>query len=268
MGAEVALDEHGLTVTRHRRRAGRRPRPARRRRAHPGRRRARALAESPSVLRGIAHIRGHETDRLAALATELNRLGGDVAERPDGLEIRPAPLHGGLFRTYADHRMAHAGVILGLAVPGRAGRGRRHHRQDLPRLPGRLVGALRGLSVAGRDRGRSALRPPRPGVVRPPPPAHPAAHQGPPDLRRRRRRARRHRRPGPLHLPAGRRGGPLVTAMKSRPAGPQGRRGRRPGPAGRRRVRRRRHAGAHRRGRRRAPPCCAAPPTTTTRSSG
>ena len=77
-----------------------------------------ALAESPTVLRGVAHIRGHETDRLHALATELTRLGGDVEERPDGLEIRPAALHGGLFRTYADHRMAHAAVILGLAVPG------------------------------------------------------------------------------------------------------------------------------------------------------
>jgi 3-phosphoshikimate 1-carboxyvinyltransferase len=77
-----------------------------------------ALAESPSTLTGVGHIRGHETDRLAALATELNRLGGRVTELPDGLEIRPAPLHGGRFRTYADHRMAHAAVILGLAVPG------------------------------------------------------------------------------------------------------------------------------------------------------
>ena len=77
-----------------------------------------ALAESPSVLRGVAHIRGHETDRLTALATELGRLGGDVTERADGLAIRPAALHGGRFRTYADHRMAHAAVILGLAVPG------------------------------------------------------------------------------------------------------------------------------------------------------
>ncbi|MDZ5662577.1 3-phosphoshikimate 1-carboxyvinyltransferase [Nocardioides sp. zg-1308] len=75
-----------------------------------------ALAGSPSHLRGVAHIRGHETDRLAALATELGRLGADVDEREDGLTIRPADLHGGTFRTYADHRMAHAGVILGLAV--------------------------------------------------------------------------------------------------------------------------------------------------------
>ena len=77
-----------------------------------------ALAGSPSHLRGIAHIRGHETDRLAALAAELGGLGADVTEHPDGLEIRPAPLHGGVFHTYADHRMAHAGVIVGAGVDG------------------------------------------------------------------------------------------------------------------------------------------------------
>ena len=77
-----------------------------------------ALAGSPSHLRGIAHVRGHETDRLAALAAELGKLGADVTEHDDGLSIRPAPLHGGVFRTYADHRMAHAGVILGAAVDG------------------------------------------------------------------------------------------------------------------------------------------------------
>jgi 3-phosphoshikimate 1-carboxyvinyltransferase len=76
------------------------------------------LADSPSHLRGIAHIRGHETDRLAALAKEFTSLGGQVTETEDGLAIRPAPLKGGTFHTYADHRMAHAGVILGLAVPG------------------------------------------------------------------------------------------------------------------------------------------------------
>ncbi len=77
-----------------------------------------ALADSPSHRRGIAHIRGHETDRLAALATELGALGADVTEHEDGLSFRPAPLHGGVFHTYADHRMAHAGVILGAAVDG------------------------------------------------------------------------------------------------------------------------------------------------------
>jgi 3-phosphoshikimate 1-carboxyvinyltransferase len=77
-----------------------------------------AVADGPSHLRGVAHIRGHETDRLAALATELSGLGADVVEHPDGLSIEPAPLHGGVFHTYADHRMAHAGVIVGAAVDG------------------------------------------------------------------------------------------------------------------------------------------------------
>lgn len=76
-----------------------------------------ALADGPSRLRGVAHLRGHETDRLAALATELNRLGGDVTETDDGLEIRPRPLHGEIFETYDDHRMAHAAVVLALKVP-------------------------------------------------------------------------------------------------------------------------------------------------------
>jgi 3-phosphoshikimate 1-carboxyvinyltransferase len=77
-----------------------------------------ALADSPSHLRGIAHIRGHETDRLAALATELTALGGDVTEHADGLSLRPAALHGGTFHTYADHRMAQAAVVIGSAVDG------------------------------------------------------------------------------------------------------------------------------------------------------
>jgi len=76
------------------------------------------LASSPSRLRGIAHIRGHETDRLTALATELRGLGAGVKEHDDGLSIVPAALHGGEFKTYADHRMAHAAVIVGSAVDG------------------------------------------------------------------------------------------------------------------------------------------------------
>ncbi|MFC4905900.1 3-phosphoshikimate 1-carboxyvinyltransferase [Actinomadura gamaensis] len=76
-----------------------------------------ALAEGPSRLTGIAHLRGHETDRLAALVAEINGLGGDVRELPDGLEIDPRPLHGGVFHTYDDHRMVMAGAVLGLAVP-------------------------------------------------------------------------------------------------------------------------------------------------------
>ncbi|MET9955777.1 3-phosphoshikimate 1-carboxyvinyltransferase [Streptomyces sp. NPDC006339] len=77
-----------------------------------------ALADSPSTLRGVAHLRLHETDRLAALTKEINGLGGDVTETEDGLHIRPRPLRGGVFHTYHDHRMATAGAIIGLAVEG------------------------------------------------------------------------------------------------------------------------------------------------------
>ncbi len=75
-----------------------------------------AFADSPSHLGGIAHLRGHETDRLTALATQINALGGQVTESKDGLTITPAPLHGGMFDTYEDHRMAHAGAVLGLRI--------------------------------------------------------------------------------------------------------------------------------------------------------
>ncbi|MFD8547572.1 3-phosphoshikimate 1-carboxyvinyltransferase [Streptomyces sp. NPDC059649] len=77
-----------------------------------------ALADSPSTLRGVAHLRLHETDRLAALTKELNELGGDVTETADGLHIRPRPLHGGIFHTYEDHRLATAAAVIGLAVEG------------------------------------------------------------------------------------------------------------------------------------------------------
>lgn len=77
-----------------------------------------ALADSESVLRGIGHLRLHETDRLAALTEEINGLGGDVTETSDGLRIRPRTLHGGVFHTYDDHRLATAGALLGLAVGG------------------------------------------------------------------------------------------------------------------------------------------------------
>lgn len=77
-----------------------------------------ALADGPSHLTGLGHMRGHETDRLAALYTELTRLGADVVEEADGLLIRPRRLHGGVWRAYADHRMATAGAVLGLVVDG------------------------------------------------------------------------------------------------------------------------------------------------------
>jgi 3-phosphoshikimate 1-carboxyvinyltransferase len=77
-----------------------------------------ALATTPSYLTGIAHLRGHETDRLAALATEIKNLGGEVFEDADALTIHPRPLHGGVWHSYADHRMATAGAVIGLAIEG------------------------------------------------------------------------------------------------------------------------------------------------------
>jgi 3-phosphoshikimate 1-carboxyvinyltransferase len=78
------------------------------------------LAEPGAVSRlsGIAHLRGHETDRLAALTTEINALGGQCTQTRDGLVITATPLHQGVWHSYADHRMATAGAIIGLRVPG------------------------------------------------------------------------------------------------------------------------------------------------------
>lgn len=76
-----------------------------------------AVASGPSRLRGIGHLRGHETDRLKALVTEIDRLGGEAEETTDGLRITSPARHGDLFRTYEDHRMATAGAVIGLVVP-------------------------------------------------------------------------------------------------------------------------------------------------------
>jgi 3-phosphoshikimate 1-carboxyvinyltransferase len=77
-----------------------------------------ALAKSKSVITGVAHLRGHETNRLKALVDEINSLGGKAIETEDGLIIESSGLRGGLWRTYGDHRMATAGAIIGLRVPG------------------------------------------------------------------------------------------------------------------------------------------------------
>lgn len=105
-----------------------------------------ALAEPGSVsqLRGIAHLRGHETDRLAALSTEINRLGGQCAETPDGLVITAVPLHGGVWRSYADHRMATAGAIVGLRVPGVEVEDIGTTAKTLPRFPQMWADMLAG----------------------------------------------------------------------------------------------------------------------------
>jgi 3-phosphoshikimate 1-carboxyvinyltransferase len=82
---------------------------------------AAAFASGPSVFTGVGHTRAQETDRLAAIAKEINALGGDVTEQPDGLTVRPRPLRaptGHAFESYDDHRMVMAGAVLGLGVPG------------------------------------------------------------------------------------------------------------------------------------------------------
>ncbi len=95
-----------------------------------------ALADSPSHLRGIAHLRLHETDRLAALTREINALGGNVVEEESALHITPAPLHGGVFHTYDDHRLATAGAVLGLVVPEIEVENIATTRKTLPDFPG------------------------------------------------------------------------------------------------------------------------------------
>lgn len=108
-----------------------------------------ALADGPSHLRGVAHIRGHETDRLAALATELTALGAEVTEHADGLSIVPRPLRGGVFRTYADHRMAHAAVIIGAVTDGVLVENVTTTSKTFPDFPGFWAGLLPTPTPAG-----------------------------------------------------------------------------------------------------------------------
>lgn len=108
-----------------------------------------ALASDGSVsqLSGIAHLRGHETDRLAALSAEINRLGGQCEEMPDGLRITSRPLHGGVWRSYADHRMATAGAIVGLRVPGVEVEDIGTTAKTLPEFPQLWADMLQGQSM-------------------------------------------------------------------------------------------------------------------------
>ena len=116
-GAEARFDEHGLTVRGTDHLHGVDLNLSAASELTPVVAALAALADSTSHLRGIGHIRGHETNRLAALATELERLGSHVHETEDGLTIHPRLLGGDVWRTYADHRMAQAGAVLGLVVP-------------------------------------------------------------------------------------------------------------------------------------------------------
>lgn len=102
-----------------------------------------ALASTPSEFTGIGHIRHHETDRLAALVREVNALGGNARELPDGIAIEPSPLHGGLWHAYADHRMATAGAIIGLRVEGVAVDDIAATSKTLPEFPELWAGLLR-----------------------------------------------------------------------------------------------------------------------------
>ena len=95
-----------------------------------------ALADSPSHLRGIGHLRMHETDRLSALTREINALGGNVIEEETALHITPAPLHGGTFHTYEDHRLATAGAVIGLVTPDVLIENVATTRKTLPDFPG------------------------------------------------------------------------------------------------------------------------------------
>ena len=104
-----------------------------------------ALASSPSTLRGIAHLRLHETDRLAALANEINNLGGDVTEGPGELLIKPAKLVASqIFKSYEDHRMATAGAIIGLAVKDLIVENIETTKKTLPDFPGMWQEMLNG----------------------------------------------------------------------------------------------------------------------------
>ncbi|MBI5161717.1 MAG: 3-phosphoshikimate 1-carboxyvinyltransferase [Micrococcales bacterium] len=95
-----------------------------------------AFGESPSTITGVGHLRGHETDRLAALRRDLAGLGGAATELADGIRIDPRPLHGGLWGAFGDHRMATAGAVIGLAVDGVAVDDIATTAKTLPEFPG------------------------------------------------------------------------------------------------------------------------------------
>jgi 3-phosphoshikimate 1-carboxyvinyltransferase len=119
MGAQVVLDDRGLTITGNGNIRGIDVDLSIGGELTPVIAALAALADSPTVIRGVAHLRGHETDRLAALSVEINRIGGKCEETKDGLRIFPSDqLHGATWQTYEDHRMATAGAIIGLRVAG------------------------------------------------------------------------------------------------------------------------------------------------------
>lgn len=111
-----------------------------------------ALADTPSTITGIGHIRHHETDRLGALATEISSLGGEVEELEDGLRIVPRRLHGGVWHSYDDHRMSTSGALIGLAVPDVRIENVEATRKTLPQFTALWHEMLAGGSSAGTGR--------------------------------------------------------------------------------------------------------------------
>lgn len=118
MGAQVHLDDEGLTVTGTGEIHGIDVDLGQVGELTPVVAALAALAASPSHLRGIGHLRGHETDRLAALAEMLGAFGAHVDASADALQITPGALHGATVSSYGDHRMATAAAVIGLVVPG------------------------------------------------------------------------------------------------------------------------------------------------------
>lgn len=146
MGAEVTLDDAGLTVRGNGQLRGIDVDLGEVGELTPTIAALATLAEGPSQLRGVAHLRGHETDRLAALVTEIKRVGGDAEETADGLIIRPnrSNLRGAKIESYEDHRMATFGAILGLAIPGTEVVDVETTVKTLPDFPGMWAAMLGG----------------------------------------------------------------------------------------------------------------------------
>ena len=144
MGASVTLDDNGLTVTGPESIRGVDVNLADVGELTPVVAALCALADSPSQLRGIAHLRGHETDRLAALVEMITAFGGAARETPDGIAIEPTALHGATVSSYDDHRMATAAAVIGLVVPGVHVTGMDATTKTLPDFPGMWQRMLAG----------------------------------------------------------------------------------------------------------------------------
>ena len=144
MGASVTLDDDGLTVTGPESIRGVDVDLADVGELTPVVAALCALADSPSQLRGIAHLRGHETDRLAALVEMITAFGGAARETPDGIAIEPTALHGATVSSYDDHRMATAAAVIGLVVAGVHVTGMDATTKTLPDFPGMWQRMLAG----------------------------------------------------------------------------------------------------------------------------